>query len=109
MAAVVDVDINEGDTFIMTIEMWSDEDNTIPIDVSGSTFTGSFKFGTRIVPMSCIVSGVSNNVLTAKVEYTQMANLPTQGKYDIDQLDNASNEKFRLIQGAARVDQEVTV
>ena len=36
-----------------------------------------------------------------------MADLSSQGKYDIDQL-TADNDKFRLIQGNVRVSQEVT-
>ncbi len=107
MAAVVDLDINEGDTFIMSMELWEDEDNTIPIDVSADTFTGSFKFGTKLIPMQVVVSGQASNVVEASVSYTLMGSLSTQGKYDIDQLSNG--ERFRFMQGDVRVDQEVTV
>ncbi len=106
-AAIVDLDIDEGNTFIMTIEFWSDVDNTIPIDITTDTFTGSFQFGTKNIPMTFTISPVGN-VLEAKVAYSLMANLPNKGKYDIDQLDVA-NDKYRLIQGDVRVNQEVTV
>ncbi len=106
MAAIVDLDINEGETFIMAIEFWSDQDNTIPIDVSSDVFTGSFKIGTKSIPMA--FSFLQTNIIEAKVEYTEMAVLSNAGKYDIEQLDVAG-DKFRIMQGNVRVSQEVTV
>jgi len=106
-AATLDLDINEGDTFIMALDFWSDVDNTIPIDVTTSTFTGSFRFGNTLVPMVVTQSTYAVNVIEAKVAYTAMVDLPTQGRYDIDQL--TDGDKFRLIQGNVRVSQEVTV
>ena len=107
-AAIVDININEGETFIMSIEFWSDQDNTLPIDISADTFTRSFKIGTKVVPMVFSYLTPAVNVLEAKVDYSLMVDLSTQGKYDIEQLD-ASNDKFRLMQGNVRVSQEVTV
>ena len=106
-AAIVDLDINEGDTFIMSLEFWEDVDNTLPIDITKDTFTGSFKIGTKTIPMVCTISTMTTNVLEASVDYTLMADLASKGKYDIDQL-TEYNEKFRLIQGNVRVSQEVT-
>jgi len=107
-AAIVDLDINEGDTFVMTMELWENQDNTIPIDVSLDTFTGSFKIGTKTIPMTISVSLPAVNVVEATVSYTQMVNLSNVGNYDIDQL-TSYGEKYRLIQGKVRVNQEVTV
>ena len=106
-AAIVDLDINEGDTFIMTMELWENQDNTIPIDVSADTFTGSFKIGNKTIPMRVVLLGPTVNVLEATVDYTNMADLSRTGKYDIDQL-TQYGERFRLIQGNVRVSQEVT-
>jgi len=106
-AAVVDLDINEGDTFIMSLEFWSDVDNTLPIDISADTFKGSFKIGTKSIPMTITHSLPAVNVIEAKVDYALMADLSSQGKYDIDQL-TVDNDKYRLIQGNVRVSQEVT-
>ena len=107
-AAVVDLDINEGDTFVMTLELWEDADNTIPIDVTASTFKGSFKIGTKLIPMTVVVQAPATNVIEASVAYSLMADLASQGKYDIDQL-TQYGESYRLIQGNVRVSQEVTV
>jgi len=105
-AAIVDININEGETFIMSLEFWDDADNTIPIDVSTDTFTGSFKIGTKTIPMTMTHLTPAVNVIEAKVAYSLMTDLSSKGKYDIDQL-NTSGDKFRLIQGDVRVSQEV--
>ena len=107
-AAVVDLDINEGDTFIMSIEFWENVDNTIPSDITTSTFTGTFKIGTKDIPITCAVSTYANNVLELLVAYSLMRDLASKGRYEVDQL-TVDNENFRLIQGAVRVNQEVSV
>ena len=105
-AAIVDLDINEGDTFVMSLEFWEDQDNTIPIDVSLDTFTGTFHIGTKDIPISCVVTA-AKNVLEATVAYTLMRDLQSKGAYEIDQL-TPQNESYRLIQGNVRVSQEVS-
>ncbi len=105
-AAIVDININEGETFIMSLEFWDDVDNTLPIDVSTDTFTGSFKIGTKTIPMTITHLTPAVNVIEAKVAYSLMTDLSSKGKYDVDQL-NTSGDKFRLIQGDVRVSQEV--
>jgi len=107
-AAIVDLDINEGDTFIMSMELWENVDNTIPIDVSKDVFTGSFKIGTKTIPMTVIVKDATLNVVEATVAYELMSDLSTSGKYDIDQT-TPSGERYRLIQGNVRVNKEVTL
>ncbi len=107
-AAIVDLDINEGDTFIMTLEFWSDEDNTLPIDITLDTFIGSFKIGNKAIPMTMTTLLPATNALEAKVDYSLMVDLSSKGKYDIDQL-TVDNEKYRVIQGNVRISQEVTV
>jgi len=104
-AAIVDLDINEGDTFVMTLEFFEDADNTLPIDITLSTFKGSFKIGPKLIPMT--ISKLDINVIEAMVDYSLMGDLQSKGKYDIDQLTDGEN--FRLIQGNVRVSQEVTV
>lgn len=105
-AAIVDININEGETFIMSLEFWDDVDNTLPIDVSTDTFTGSFKIGTKTIPITITHLTPAVNVIEAKVAYSLMTDLSSKGKYDVDQL-NTSGDKFRLIQGDVRVSQEV--
>jgi len=107
-AAVLDLEVNEGDTFVMSLEFWSDVDNTIPIDITTDTFSGSFKLGTKTIPMTFEVKLPATNVLEATVAYSQMSDLSSKGKYDIDQL-TVANEKFRVIQGNVRVNSEVTI
>ena len=107
-AAVVDLSINEGETFIMSLEFWEDVDNTLPIDVSNDTFAGSFKIGTTTIPMTITHLTPAVNVIEAKVDYALMVDLSSKGKYDIEQL-TPDAEKFRVIQGDVRVSQEVTV
>ena len=106
--AILDIDINEGDTFVMSLEFWSDADNTIPIDVTTDTFYGSFVFGTRSIPMTITKLTPAINVIEATVAYSQMGDLPKQGKYDIDQL-TAQGERYRVIQGVVRTNAGVTV
>ena len=106
-AAIVDLEINEGHTFVMSLELWENEDNTIPIDVSSDTFIGSFEFSGVNIPMVVVLMDGTTNVIEATVSHTSMVDLPTKGKYDIDQL-QADGERYRLIQGRVRVNQEVT-
>ena len=105
-AAIVDLDINEGDTFVMDLELWENEEETIPIDVTGHTFSGAFQIGTKYIPMTITHALPAVNVISITVPYTDMANLSSKGKYDIDQL--IGTEKFRLLQGKVRVSAEVT-
>jgi len=106
-AAVVDLDINEGDTFVMSLDFWSDSDNTIPIDITSDMFKGSMKIGTKIIPMTIAISTVAVNSIQATIAYQLMGDLSSKGKYDIDQLTNAG-ENYRIIQGSVRVNAEVT-
>jgi len=105
-AAIVDLDINEGDTFIMTLEFWENQDNTQPMDITTSTFKGSFQFGAVNIPMTILISSTAVNAIEARVDYSLMGDLPNKGKYDIDQFVDGDN--FRVIQGDVRVSQEVT-
>ena len=107
MAAVVDLNINEGETFIMDLEFWEDEDNTLPTDVSTWVWAGSFVIGPKTIPM-VITRGIEAiNVIEATVAYVDMSDLTAVGKYDIEAT--FSNERFRIIQGNVRVSPEVTI
>ena len=102
-AATIDLDINEGETFIMVAEFWEDQDNTIPTDISSWVFEGMFKIGTKLIPMTMSIT--TPNFMEATVDYQDMTELGSQGRYDIEALQGT--EKFRLFQGAVRVSQEV--
>jgi len=103
-AAIVDLDINEGDTFLMDLEFWEDADNTLPIDITLSTFKGSFLIGTKTIPMT--ITKIDLNVIHVEVACGLMGDLQKQGRYDIDQM--TAGENFRLMQGNVRVNKEVT-
>ncbi len=103
--AILDVDINEGDTFVMDIEFWQNVDQTIPSGILTDTFAGSFEFAGVNIPMVCTTLAI--NVLEVKVEHTLMVDLPKHGKYDIDQT-SLGGERFRIMQGNVRVSAEVT-
>ena len=105
--ATVDLDINEGDTFIMALELWADQDNTQPIDITNDTFTGSFQIGTKNIPMTITVLDPTINAIEARVDHNSMKDLSSKGRYEIDQLTNG--DSFRLIQGNVRVSQEVNL
>jgi len=107
-AAIVDLDINEGQTFIMTLDFWDDVDNTIPIDITADTFMGSFKIGKKQIPMAFSFLSPAVNVVEARVTHSLMVDLSSVGKYDIE-VTNPSDERFRVIQGNVRISQEVTV
>jgi len=106
MAGILDIDINEGDTFIMAMEFWSDCDNTIPIDITASTFIGNMKLGQTLIPMTMTISGVANNVLEAKIDYLLLADIPSAGNYDIVEED-VVGERFRTLQGTVTVSKDV--
>ena len=107
-AAILDLDINEGETFLMSIDLWENVDQTIPIDITGSTFSGAMQIGQKYIPLTITIKAPAVNVIEATVDYTTMVDLANTGKYDIEQL-TPQGEKFRLIQGRIRVNQEVTV
>lgn len=106
MGAVLDITINEGDTFIMVLELWDDVDNTLPTDISADDFKGTFKFGNLTIPMNIKKLTPAVNAIEASVQYTDMRDLPRQGRYDIDQL--PTGESFRLLEGAVQVSKEIT-
>jgi len=105
-AAIVDLDINEGDTFTMSLEFWENQDNIIPIDISNDTFKGSFKIGQKRIDMT--INHLSTNAIEATVNHSLMHDLSARGAYDIDQL-TVEGENYRVIQGAVRISPEVTV
>ena len=98
-AAIVDININEAETFEMAIEFWENQDLTIPIDLTGWTFKGAFKFTDRCVPMAFTVV---NNGVTARIEADQLRNLPVKGSYSIES--NDGTDTLRVQQGSIRVD-----
>jgi len=106
-AGIFDININEGDTFVLSLEFWSNEDNTIPLDLTLIEFSGAFQIGSKYIPMVCTKSTDIINVMTATVSYSQMTDLSTQGKYDIDSMQDG--ERFRVIQGSVKINKEVTV
>ena len=107
MAAVtLDLSLNEGETFIMAIEFWEDDDGTIPADITNNSFDGAFKIGQKYIPMTIIVKDASTNVIEATISYDLMVDLELAGRYDIEMLQDG--EKFRIIQGAVRISKEVT-
>ena len=101
-AAVVDININEHETFEMTLAYWDNEDRTLPLDLTGWTFDGAFNFGSLCIPMSFTVN---DNEVLVRVEADALVNLPHKGTYSIE----ASNagDVYRLQQGKVRVDKEV--
>jgi len=105
-AAIVDLDINEGETFLMATEFWEDVDNTIPVDISAWIWEGAFKIGTKFIPMGINVLPDVVNAIEITVDYSTMVELSSKGTYDIEAL--VGTEKFRVFQGAVRVSQEVT-
>ncbi len=106
--AILDITINEGDSFIMALDFWSDVDNTIPIDITADTFNGSFKIGTKVIPMTITTSTIVVNSIECKIVGNLLKDLSNLGKYDIDQVD-VVGDTFRLMQGALRISQEVTI
>jgi len=106
-AAILDVDINEGETFLMSIEFWEDSDNTIPVDITRDTFTGAMQIGQKYIPIDMSFGSLTVNVLNMEIPYGTMVDLAKTGKYDVEQ--QQGDEKFRLIQGRIRVNKEVTI
>ena len=100
-AAVVDVNINEHETFEMTLVYWENEDRTIPLDLTGWTFDGAFNFGSVCIPMAFTVN---ENEVLVRVEADQLINLPRKGTYSIEASNGA--DVYRLQQGKVRVDKE---
>ena len=101
-AAVVDININEHETFEMTLSYWENNDRTLPLDLTGWTFNGAFNFGDLCIPMTFTING--NDVLVI-VDADDLVNLPKTGSYTIEATDNTVT--YRLQQGKVRVDKEV--
>ena len=101
-AAIVDLNINEHETFEMTMSYWLNEDRTQPIDLIGWTFNGAFNFGDLCIPMTFTING--NDVLVT-VTANSLVNLPKKGSYSIEATNGT--EIYRIQQGSVRVDKEV--
>ena len=106
-AAILDVDINEGETFLMSLEFWEDSDNTIPIDITRDTFKGAMQIGQKYIPIDMTFGTATINVLNMEVPYGTMVDLAKTGKYDVEQ--QQGTDMFRVIQGRIRVNKEVTI
>ena len=100
-AAIVDLNVNENETFEMTMTYWEDADKTLPVDLTDWTFEGAFNFKNLCIPMTFTKD--ANSVL-ARVEASDMNNLPIKGSYSIEASDTTST--FRVQQGKVRVDKE---
>ena len=101
-AAVVDININEHETFEMVLSYWENVDRTVPIDLTGWTFVGAFKFTDLCIPIT--FTRVDNSVI-CRIEADQLVNLPKKGSYTIEA--NLGTDVIRLQQGKIRVDKEV--
>jgi len=102
--AILDIKVNEGDTFIMTLDFWENADHTIPSDLTGITYAGQFKIGNKYIPMTN--TKLAENVIEFKVASSSMKELGNKGTYDIDEMFNG--ETFRILQGDVRTSAEVT-
>ena len=98
-AAIVDLNINEGETWEMQVDFWENDDNTLPIDLTGWSFKGAMNFTSRCIPMSF---NVFENAIVARIEANELVNLPTRGTYAIE-ADNGT-DVTRVLQGNIVVD-----
>lgn len=101
-AAVVDISINEKETFELSIEFWENSDLTDPVDISTWTFNGAFSFSNICIPMT--FTKIDNSV-TARVEASALVDLPAVGSYSIEATDALNT--FRIQQGSVEVDRGV--
>lgn len=101
-AAILDIDINEKETFEMAIEFWDNTDLTEPIDISGWAFNGAFKFSSACIQMSFIT--VDNSV-SIRVEASELVDLPSKGSYTIEA--NSGSDTYRIQQGKVEVDRSI--
>lgn len=98
-AAVVDLNINEGETFNMSLEFWENSDRTEPVDITGWTFNGTFSFSNLCVPMTFTVI---DNSITANIEATELVDLPATGRYTVEA--SSVDGVYRIQQGTLTVD-----
>ncbi len=104
-AATVDLNINEGETWNMSISLWVNRDKNEAMDISGWQWLGAFKIGTNYIPMSF---DVLENEVHAHIAYGLLEDLQsTFGDYDIEVV-NAEGEKYRMVQGRIAVNHEIT-
>ncbi len=102
--AIVDMDVNEGSTFVFTMDLWENDDGTIPVDLTEWSFEGSIDVSTKCIPLT--ITTIANGI-TVEADSSLMVDLPKSGKYDVEWTHMVSGEKFRLIQGNLRISQEV--
>lgn len=101
-AAVVDLNINEAETFEISLEFWEDSDLTVPTDISSWTFKGAFSFSTSCIPMA--FTKFDNSVMV-RVEASALRDLPPIGTYTIEST--TLGDTIRIQQGSVRVDRSV--
>ena len=99
----VNLDINEHETFEMSLEFWENDDRTLPIDITAWSFNGAFNFGSLCIPFTYTIG--NTNSVVFRVEANQLVNLPNQGTYSIEAI--SGNDTYRIQQGSVTVDKEV--
>ena len=101
-AAIVDININEGETFEMSLSFWVNNDLTEPIDISDWVFKGAFSFSDACIPM--VFTKVDNSI-KARVEASALVDLPSIGSYTIEASD--ISDTYRIQQGNVSVDRSI--
>ena len=101
-AAIVDININEAETFEMSIEFWENSDLTEPVDITGWTFNGAFSFSSACIPMTFTTHA---NSIVCRIEASALVDLPSKGKYTVETTN--VTDTYRVQQGTIRVDKVV--
>lgn len=99
MAAIVDININENETWVMVLSYWVNKDRTEPIDISSWVLNGTMSFSDRCIPMSFTTY---ENEITCRIEASELLALPLSGKYTIEV--SSGSDLSRLQQGSVEVD-----
>jgi len=98
------MDINEGSTFVFTMDLWENDDGTIPVDLTKWTFDGAMDIGDKCIPLT--ITYLANGI-TVMVDSALMVDLGNAGSYNVKWTHIATGERFRLIEGKLTVNQEV--
>ena len=99
-AAVLDLNINQHETWDMALSLWENEDKNIPLDLTDILFEGAFNFGDRCINMTFVVT--DNNV-SCSIGADYLRDLPLRGTYAIEAT-KLTGERSRLMQGQLIVD-----
>ena len=106
--------IRRGDTFRRTLQLWADETQTLPIDLSSKTITGHARKSpddSKWFDLNITITDPSNGVFEihhTDQETQALSTVELTGNYDIQMADQVTGDVVTFLTGTMTVTKDYT-